>query len=1032
MHLREVMWGGMMIVMAGLFDAPLCGQQETSAVLVGVVMDPNHAVVGAVEVVVNFSPTGGLTKTETNAQGFFSMTGLPVGGPYTLTFYSSGREAKRLENIWLGLGETRSLEVVLATAGDPTIRLDKVVVVAAREELGAGPHTTLSRDEIERQPSVEGSLNEFAAKDPRVVYIDPDRGELTAAGQNSRYNSLSVDGVRINDQFGVTSNGFPSQGNPLSLETIEAVDVEVSPYDVCRSGFTGASINAVTKSGTNLFHGSVYGYYRDQNWRAKDPVTGGRDPFTDETYGATLGGPLWRDHLFFFSGYEHAQRIEPAPSAGFEPAAAAVARIENISAGYGYDPGALASPGQQNKQDNKYLAKIDWKVSSRQRLSLRYSETRGNQPVFADYSTSGRVSLSGHWYDSLQNLQAWSVQLFSQWTDAFQSEIKVASHHYESSRTPRTRFPEVRIGGVPTEDGGDTGYVDIGGEYSSQVNALDVTNNQAGATGTWLLGRHRLLFGAEAETSDFDNTFLQNAWGSYTFASLNAYEAGKPSSFTYQYLLPGRSPSVSWGYKVGSAFLQDTWMVNRHLTLMAGLRFDYPEADAKPHRNALVEETFGRRNDRTIDGAYTLGPRGSFTLKLGEKDSTRLRGGAGIFQGRAPGVWLSNAYTNDGLSSAVNTTVSGFFTDPDNQPKGNPATARERVDLVDDHFHLPTAARASLGFEQKLPWQGILSSVDLVQTWTLEGLAYKNINLRQTGVGPDGRTIYGDRTKSYGLVSNSQYLSTSFTDVYLLTNTAKGAATQATIGLQRPLRQHWGASLSYTRSSSEDVSSVTSSTASTNFSARAGVDPNDNRLGTANYEIRDRVLASVTTKFALVGRFDTKITLCYEGRSGRPYSFVSGTDVNGDSADYDNDLFYVPTGRDDPKVRWAVATQEDAFFDYLDHHPELKRFAGHIVPRNSERSSFQNRFDLKFTQAIPLRGRMAGELFLDILNVANLLNPDWGRVYAVGFPYVLAVANANYDPVAHQYVYRFTAAKSQTLQASLSRWQMQGGARIKF
>jgi hypothetical protein len=419
-------------------------------------------------------------------------------------------------------------------------------------------------------------------------------------------------------------------------------------------------------------------------------------------------------------------------------------------------------------------------------------------------------------------------------------------------------------------------------------------------------------------------------------------------------------------------------------------------------------------------------------LKFGGKDRTRLHGGAGVFQGRMPGVWMSNAYTNDGLSSAVNTTISGFSPDPDNQPKGNPVTARERVDLIDENFHLPTIARASLGLDQKLPWQGMTFSMDLVQTWTLQALAYQNLNLRQTGVGPDGRAIDGNRTKTFGLTSNSQYISSSFTDVYLLTNTTKGEATQATVGLRRPLRKYWGASLSYTRSSSRDVSSVTSSTASTNYASRASADPNDNRLGTSNYEIRDRVLASLTLRFALIKKFDTKVTLHYEGHSGRPYSFIFGTDLNGDSVDYDNDLFYVPSGRDDPKVRWADAKQQDAFFAYLDSHPALKRFSGRIVPRNSERSYYQHRFDLKFAQEIPLGRHVKAELFLDIFNVANLLNSDWGRVYAASFPYGLAVANASYDPVANQYVYRFTGAKEQVLQASLSRWQIQGGARIKF
>ncbi|MBK9990210.1 MAG: TonB-dependent receptor [Verrucomicrobia bacterium] len=1013
------------------FSARLVGQQETSAALAGLVFDKGKTPIGAVRVVVKFIPTGSRFQTDTNAKGVFSLAGLPVGGPYALSFELAGYETRRMENIVLGLGETRLLEIVIVSASAAVIKLDKVEVVASREASGPGPHTALTRDEIEGLASLENSLNEYAARDPRVIYIDPERGELAAAGQNSRFNSLSVDGVRINDQFGVTPNGFPSQGNPLAMETIEAVNVEVSPYDVHRGGFTGATIDAVTRSGTNRFRGSVYYQYRDQNWRAAHPVTRERDPFTDETFGFTFGGPFWRDHLFFFSGYEHSQRIEPAPSAGFEPSAAALARIQSVSANYGYNPGALVNPGKQNKEDDKYLAKIDWRINQRHRLSLRYSLTQGHQPTFSDYTTSGRVSLSGHWYESEQNLEAWTAQLFSQWTNRFQTECKVASHHYESERTPNTRFPQVRINGVASE-GTETGSVFIGAEESSQVNTLDVVNNQAGLNASWLLGRHRVFFGAEIEDSEFQNTYLQNAWGSYTFASIAAYEAGKPTNHTYQYMLPGHSPAVAWGYSVGSVFLQDTVMATRRLTLMMGVRFDYPWADSKPHRNTLVEETFGRRNDRTIDGAYVLGPRGSFTYKFGEEDRTRLRGGAGVFQGRAPGVWLSNAYSNDGFASAVNTKVSGFSPDPDNQPQGNPSTARQRVDLLDDKFHLPTIARANLGLDQKLPWQGITVSAELVRTWMIEGLTYKNLNLRRTGTGPDGRTIYGERTKSFGLVSNSQYQNTAFTDVYLLTNTTKGEAAQATISLKRPLRKHWGFSISYTRSSADEVSSVTASTADTNFSSRASLDPNDDRLGTTNYTIRDRVLASFTLKFALVKRFDTKVALHYEGRSGRPYSFIFGTDVNGDSSSYDNDLFYVPTGRDDPNVRWADPKQADAYFAFADATPALKRFSGRVVPRNSETSYYQHRYDLKFTQEIPLHGRVKGELFLDIINVANLINTDWGRVYAASFPYGLAVANGSYDPTTNQYVYRYTGAKAQTLQTAPSRWQMQGGARLKF
>ncbi|MFT3783130.1 MAG: carboxypeptidase regulatory-like domain-containing protein [Nibricoccus sp.] len=1032
MHLREGFLRALFILFAISPCAKLHAQRETTASLGGAVTNSQSAPVPGARIVVQHAPTGCRFETTANSKGLFALTGLPVGGPYDVKVQADGYGPYVRGELMLDLAESRQVEIVLAPVeGSDVITLEKVDVRATRERMTAGAGTPLSREEIEGVASVENSLNEFASRDPRVVYVDPERGELAAAGQNSRFNSLSVDGVRINDQFGVTPNGFPSQGNPVALETIEAVAIELSPYDVNRGGFTGASINAVTRSGSNHFRGTIYGYYRDQHMRGDNPVTGDNDPFRDETIGFTFGGPILRNQLFFFSGYEHSQRIEPAPSAGFAPTAAALDRIAAASAAYGYDPGALVNPGQQHKRDNKYLGKIDWRLNPHHRVGLKFSQTNGNQPTFVDYTTSGRVSLSGHWYTSEQRLQTFSAQLFSHWSSAFQTESKIAWHRYESDHTPFSRFPNVRINGVPGADG-DTGSVFIGTDYSNQVNALAVENVQAGVAGTLLIGGHRWLFGAELEHSEFENAFLQNAWGNYTFASINAYELGRPSSFIYQYMLNGRSPRVEWGYVTASAFLQDTWRVGRRLSLTAGMRLDYPIATARPHSNSLVQDTFGRRNDRTFDGAYVLGPRGSFALNLGDEKRTELRGGAGVFQGRAPGVWLSNAYTNDGNASAVNTTISGFSPDPTNQPQGAPAFARQRVDLIDDNFHMPTVARGSLTFDHKLSWQNIAFSVEYIYTHTLEGLTYKNINLRKTAVGPDGRTIYGDRTRTFGLVTNSQYESAQFTDVYLLTNTSKGDASQATVSIRRPLRKHWGASLSYTRSSSEDVSSVTSSTAATNFNSRAGIDPNDDRLGTTNYQIRDRVQASVTFRFAPVKKYNTKITLHYEGRSGRPFSYIFGTDVNGDSADYDNDLFYVPTGRDDPKVRWAVPSQADAFFAYLESNPSLKKYAGRIAPRNSERSQYQHRYDVKFSQEIPLWRRAHAELFVDILNFANLLNDEWGRIYAVSFPYGLAVANASYDPQANQYVYRFTGVRGQTLQGSLSRWQMAAGVRLKF
>jgi hypothetical protein len=611
--------------------------------------------------------------------------------------------------------------------------------------------------------------------------------------------------------------------------------------------------------------------------------------------------------------------------------------------------------------------------------------------------------------------------------------VKYSRHAYASGRKPNSRFPQVRINGVPSADGSDTGSVFIGTDESSQVNDLAVRNVQVSALGTWLLNRHRVTLGFEAERSDFENTFLQNAFGAYSFASINSFSTGNPSAFTYQYLLPGRSPTVAWGYTTNSIFIQDRWQPARRFSLNAGIRIDRLTANQKPEYNALFEQTFQRRNDRGPGGATTLAPRGGFTWKLDEHGRSTLRGGAGIFSGRAPGVWLSNPFSNDGASILTNTSVSGGFSpDPDSQPRGNPATRRQRVDLLDEGFKMPTVARAHLAFDQRLPWNDFTASIEIVHTLTLDGLTYQNLNLRCTGTGPDGRAIYGTRTAAFNLSSNSQYRHSTYSDVYLLKNTSRGDATQFTLRIRRPLRGHWAASFAYTQGRANEVSPVTSSTAATNFSTRASLDPNDEELGTASTEVRDRILAAGTVRFSAIRGFDTKLTLAYEGRSGRPYSFIFGSDVNGDSADYSNDLFYVPTSRNDPRVRWTSAAQADAFFAYLESNPSLARFVGRVVPRNSERSPFVHQFDLKFTQEISLWRSLRAEFFADIINLGNLLNPSWGRIEQVSFPFGLIIANASYDPAANQYVYRYTGARSPTLQPGPSRWQIQSGIRLRF
>ncbi|MGC4074752.1 MAG: TonB-dependent receptor [Nibricoccus sp.] len=327
MSFREVAHIGM-AVLALCAATSVHSQNETSSALAGEVLNVAGGPLAGASVSLSHAPTGTTQQARTNASGRFAFSGLPPGGPYVLATSSFGYETHIVSAIHLDLGENRAPEITLRPdRSRPTEghvqELDKLVVTASRAPATEGASTHLSRENLDNQPSVDRSINEYARNAPNVTIIDTERGELTGAGQNTRFNSTQIDGVRLDDMFGLTSNGMPSQGNPFSMETVEALSIDVSPYDAGRSGFTGASVNAVTRSGTNQFHGSLYYSYRNQNFRARHPITGERDPFTDQTAGLTFGGPVLRNRLFFFAGYEYSRRTEPAPSAGFDPAPAA-------------------------------------------------------------------------------------------------------------------------------------------------------------------------------------------------------------------------------------------------------------------------------------------------------------------------------------------------------------------------------------------------------------------------------------------------------------------------------------------------------------------------------------------------------------------------------------------------------------------------------------------------------------------------------------------------------------------------------------
>src|SRR5687767_5263767 len=367
--------------------APAFGQ-ATSASMVGRVVDPQGQPVAGATVDIVHEPTGTRRTVVTDAEGRYSTRGLRVGGPYSVEAKADGQEGEK-EQVFLLLAETATVDVTVAS---DAAALDVVEVTATASAAiftpdNMGASTNITREQIESFPSISRSIQDYIRLDPRLVQTDKERGEISAGGQNTRYNNVEIDGVGTNDPFGLEANGLPALNQPISIEWIEEFNVQTSTYDTSDGDFVGARVNAVTKSGTNDFDGAVYGSYRDSDMVGEDENGNEFTGLDDEwTAGAYVGGPIIADTLFFFVGYERFERSSPAPDIGIEGqgrtttvaiSQAEIDRIISVASGFGFDPGTLGAPPIDNV-DDKYIAKVDWNINDAHRLSARYNKTESS------------------------------------------------------------------------------------------------------------------------------------------------------------------------------------------------------------------------------------------------------------------------------------------------------------------------------------------------------------------------------------------------------------------------------------------------------------------------------------------------------------------------------------------------------------------------------------------------------------------------------------------------------------------------------
>lgn len=1066
--------------------SPIAFGQIVSSGMTGIITSPDGQPVSGATLTAVHTPTNASFTATTRPDGRYQFRGLPVGGPFSVTARATGYDPTTVGGIETQLGEIIDVNVTIKS---DVIVLEEFVATGRRTDLdssASGSGNILTAEHLAAKPTSERSLADMISATPfvtlRSTFGDREASQITAVGQNNRHNSIQIDGARINDQFGLNATGLFSFFNPLSLDTIEQLSVHISPYDVRQAGFTGASVNAVTKSGTNTFKGTVYTYFRGnelfgmqlQGPNARDLVLSGTRiiPKLDRmTWGATFGGPIIKDKLFFFLSYEDFESTSTGRDPRFAPANEA--QILTRLAAYASTAGKTINWGNpvtgqtsNTVRDEKIIGKIDWHINSDHRLSVRYTSTEGEVPQFGTFaSATGNIAgvaggiiatPDGHFFSQQRKEEAYAAQLFSQWTPDFKTEVKYSTTKQGQLTPLNTVGPVVYITGVSGTDllnntSVTTGSYMAGTEQFRHGNVISVEPQQMSITGDYFLGNFVISGGVEREQTDFYNLFRQGSYGLVAFRNMTDFLNDTNVVIQRNVFDPTKRMIADISdFATNGIFLQAKWEPTRRLSTTLGVRYEFAESDATPTFNAPLFAATGFRNTGTPDGSSSVSPRFGFNLALNDARTTQLRGGYGHFLGRAPWVLFSNSFGDTGVGSfaqfntgtnpALPATLTAYLRDQFNpaDPIGkatDDGLGRRVVSFADEGIAMPQVWRGNLAVDHKLDFLNSTVSVEIVHTTIDEALFIRNENLKPlTSPAADGRKRFSGNP---GTTASALYA--GFTDLYRLRNVQVGESTYFTLSWDRPMRDKWAMNVAYTRGKATEAQNSGDTIASGLWQRQVVFNQGDVEEGTADFEIKDRIQATYTRRFEFVKNWPTTMSLYYEGRTGNPYSWVYSTDLNGDGRS-DNDRVAVPDSVSDARFDFSGMTveQRDSYFAFLESSG-LSAYGGGIAPKNSFSEPWVNRLDLKFSQKIPIYKPAELELFFDFINFGSFLSDDifgyvetapamTNEVFRRRF-----LGGASYDNTNGKIRPTFTSTPTGfNIDNGMSRWRIQLGARLKF
>nr|WP_321410466.1 carboxypeptidase regulatory-like domain-containing protein [uncultured Carboxylicivirga sp.] len=1010
-----------MIMLFALFILQTNAQVTTSS-MGGRVTDAEGAVIGAT-VIATHTPSGTTYGTVTNTEGRFNLNGMRVGGPYTVKVSFIGYGDFIQNNITLSLGENYVMNVVLS---DESKSLDEILVTATRTKFTnekTGAVTNVTNDQIVNLPTVSRSIGD-------ITRLSPYGGNgMSFAGSDGRTANFTVDGANFNNNFGL-SDALPGGGNPISIEAIEELQVVIAPYDVRQTNFIGGGVNAITKSGTNTFEGSAYVFHRNENLRGDAvkgvQIAGAREKDRNTTYGLTFGGPIIKDKLFIFINAERSKT--PTIANRWRASTDGVADADNyisrttesdlqmvsdfVKSKYGYDTGSYTDfPADES--NTKLLGRIDWNITNKHRLALRYNYTKntswrspnassmdGGTRMSEARMSQASMSYANSMYSMDNLVHSFSFDLNSRISDNLSNQFLATYSKLDDVRgTDSEPFPFIDI----LKDG--QAYLSLGYELFTWNNGVhnDVVNIKDEMT--YYLGNHKIFGGIAYEYKMADNAYMRNGTGYYRYSSLDDFmNEATPEIVNLTYGYDGESnPAARVRSSKFGVYAQDDWSVSEKFKLSYGIRLDaliFNNADLLTNQ-AIKDIDYSGRNVDTgkwPDADIIFSPRVGFVWDAFGDKSLKVRGGTGLFSGNLPLVFFTNMPTNGGMVqyqaqiNAANAASRGFSMDEfagglltkdalyekliglgyPSTISSEDGTVPSSIAGVSSNFKMPQVWKTSVAVDYAFPTSFPFSAtVEGIYNKTINGVTISDWSIPSVGGfarfnGVDNRPIYpaGYRTN---------------TKAFVLENTSRGYGWSANVTLNAKPAEWISVMAAYTRTVAKDVTGMPGSNPESAFTYVPTVEgPNNIKLHNSQYTTPDRLVGSITAH----DKSGNHYSIIYEGwRGGANYSYMMVNDINSDGYNYD--AIYIPTDSEvaNGDFRFVSADDQTRFMDYVHATDYLKDNQGKYAEAYSLYSPWVHRVDFGYKHDFVVKARNTKhklQLSLDIKNVMNLFNSSWG------------------------------------------------------